>query len=214
MAQSTCTSGNLQSFLRLLDEKGVTPEIFGNRLSSGVLADVFDPNADLSDRIAVRKALKLGANLSNVFRLTADHDQSLEQMIVAGRYDWKNSDITGEHFPSKGRGKIEFEARYFHFNRNISSKNAVEKIKAEDPANPWAPAQIVHLLAHGATNPEEQRKYPIVGLGSVALVCGRRDVPYLNGNDAKRNLGLHWWSYDWAPIYRFLAVRRVSAPQA
>jgi len=167
---------------------------------------VADAYQDILDKMVLR--------LSNVFHLTVDYDQTLEQMIAAGRYNWENSDITGERFPIKGRGKIEFWARYFHFNREISSENAVEKIKAEDPTNPWAPAQAAHLLAFGATNPDEQRKYPIVGLGSVAKVHGNRYVPYLHRDDARRYLGLDWWSYDWDPIYRFLAVRRVSVPQS
>lgn len=43
--------------------------------------------------------------------------------------------------------------------------------------------------------------------GSVAKVNGNRNVPYLNRNDAKRNLNLNWWDNDWNGNYRFLAVR-------
>ena len=43
--------------------------------------------------------------------------------------------------------------------------------------------------------------------GSVAKVNGNRNVPYLNRNDAKRNLNLNWWDNDWNDNYRFLAVR-------
>ena len=43
--------------------------------------------------------------------------------------------------------------------------------------------------------------------GSVAKVNGNRNVPYLNRNDAKRNLNLNWWGGDWYGNYRFLAVR-------
>jgi hypothetical protein len=43
--------------------------------------------------------------------------------------------------------------------------------------------------------------------GSVAKVNGNRNVPYLNRNDAKRNLNLNWWDNDWNGSYRFLAVR-------
>ena len=43
--------------------------------------------------------------------------------------------------------------------------------------------------------------------GSVAKVNGNRNVPYLNRNDAKRNLNLNWWDSDWNANYRFLGVR-------
>jgi hypothetical protein len=36
---------------------------------------------------------------------------------------------------------------------------------------------------------------------------GNRNVPYLNWNDAKRNLNLNWFENDWNENYRFAAVR-------
>lgn len=42
---------------------------------------------------------------------------------------------------------------------------------------------------------------------SVAKVNGNRNVPYLDRNDANRNLNLNWWSNRWNRNYRFLAVR-------
>lgn len=43
--------------------------------------------------------------------------------------------------------------------------------------------------------------------GSEASVNGNRNVPYLNRNDAERNLNLNWWDNDWNGNYRFFAVR-------
>lgn len=146
----------------------------------------------------------------DIFQLTVDYSQSLEQMIAAGRYDWKNSDITAKRFPITGKGAMEFEARYFHFNRDISSENAIKEIEAADTANPWSAAKIEHVLSHGKTFPEEQRKFPIIGLGSVAEVDGRRRVPYLDGGDSGRGLRLRWFDVVWSPVCRFLAVRKVS----
>jgi hypothetical protein len=151
------------------------------------------------------------AGTSDVFRLTVDYGQSLERMIDAGQYDWKNDDITTKRFPTTEKGIVEFEGRYFHFNQNISSESAVEEIESADTANPWSPAKIEHLLSHGKTFPEEQRKFPIIGLGSVAWIGGGRGVPALREVDSKRNLSLNWSGYGWLPISRFLAVRKVSA---
>lgn len=151
------------------------------------------------------------ASAPDIFRLTVDYAQSFEQMIAAGHYDWKNSDITAKRFSITGKGTVEFEGRYFHFDRNISSENAIKEIKAADPKNSWSAAKIEHVLSHGKTFPEEQRKFPIIGLGSVAKVNGDRNVPYLSRDDSKRILDLSWFDGDWRAGCRFLAVRKVSA---
>lgn len=56
---TTLTSGHMQSILRLLDEKKAHPDRVTKVLASGILADVFDHDADLSSRDAVRAGLKL-----------------------------------------------------------------------------------------------------------------------------------------------------------
>lgn len=202
--------GQLLKFLTTLEQKGATPESVQRAIASGVLADVFDPAAEFNDRDAFRAALKLGTLVGDVFRLTVDYSQSLEAMIVAGQYDWRNSDITAKRFPMMGNGVVEFEARYFHFNRDISSENAIKEIESADTANPWSAAKIEHVLSHGKTFPEEQRKFPIIGLGSVAEVRGGRRVPGLDEDGSERRLRLRWFGRGWYQVCRFLAVRKVS----
>ena len=155
---------------------------------------------------------------SDTFRLTVDYGLSLEQMIAAGRYDWKNDEITAKRFPIVGKGIVEFEARYFHFNRNISSEEAERLFCSEpivlDPTitfNFWEPAKIEHVLSHGATFPKKQLKFPIIGLGSVAWVDDRRNMPGLYKDGSKRNLYLYLFDSVRSPVCRFLAVRKVSA---
>ncbi|MEI6553201.1 MAG: hypothetical protein WCO09_01410, partial [bacterium] len=79
-----------------------------------------------------------------------------------------------------------------------------------DLENPWEPAKIENLLAYGAKNPEEQRKFPIVGLGSVGEVGGYRYVPCLRRYVSRRDLGLGCWDGGWRDYYRFLAVRKIK----
>jgi hypothetical protein len=142
--------------------------------------------------------------------ISIDYSMSLEAMIAAGNYDWKNDNIAAEKFPVEGTGIGQFETKIFHFDRYLSSDDAVAAIKDEDRERPWEPAKIEHLLAFGAAHPDEQRKYPIIGLGSVAEVYGLRLVPYLYEGGARRDLGLGWWDDDWDGDYRFLAVRQQS----
>jgi len=194
------TDGQLTKLIETMRQKQMTPERFNSLLSSGILADVLDPNACLGNREAVRTALGLGILVCDVFRLTVDYGQSLEQMIAAGHYDWVNSDITAKRFPIEGKGVVEFEGRYFHFNRGISSENAIKEIEAAS----WKPAKIEHVLSHGKTSPEEQHKFPIIGLD------GDRRVPVLGRGGSGRDLNLGWFGRGWDPFARFLAVREVS----
>jgi hypothetical protein len=138
--------------------------------------------------------------------ITIDYGMSLEDMIAAGKYNWKNIYIKAKKFPVQGEGVVQYQAKLFRFDRYISSEHAVAAIKASHRKTRWEPAKIEHLLAYGAKNPEEQRQYPIVGLGSVAEVHGSRRVPFL---DAERGLSLDWWDGGWDGDFRFLAVRKL-----
>jgi hypothetical protein len=188
--------------------EGTSLERFQAVLGSGLVHDIFHSDAQIANRLAVRRALGLGALPSTPGSHTVDYGMSHDEMVAAGNYDWKNDDLTAKRFPIVGKGKVEFEDTIFHFDRDISSEDAVKEILAADPKNPWEPAKIENILAYGAKNPEEQRKFPIIGLGSVGGVRGDRRVPYLHGNASKRSLYLLWWVDDWGAFYRFLGVRK------
>jgi hypothetical protein len=79
---------------------------------------------------------------------------SLLNMIAAGHYDWVNPDITTERFPIESTATKEYRTKLFHFDRPISSEDAVAAMKKED----FTPATHVHGLAFGATFPGEQLK--------------------------------------------------------
>lgn len=50
--------------------------------------------------------VRAGAASRNVFPVTLDYGQSLDQMIAAGNYDYRNDYITAENFPVNGEGKV------------------------------------------------------------------------------------------------------------
>jgi len=203
----TYTPAQMQKFMEVVPP-GTSSERFQAVLGSGLVADIFHADAQITNRLAIRQALGLGALPSEPGSHFVDYGMSLDAMILAGNYDWKNDDITAKRFPIVGTGRVEFEDTLFHFDRDISLEDAIKEIVSADKANPWQPAKIENTLAYGAKNPEEQRRYPIVGLGSVAEVDGFRFVPDLDRDDSRRRLDLDWFGLGWDADYRFLAVRK------
>lgn len=182
-------------------------ELF-QRAKKGVYGS-FDEMLDALQQIIEGKAPTiptLTSFTSYIFHLTVDYNLSLEQMIVAGQYGYTNSDITAKRFSIRGNDIVEYEASYFHFNRSISSEDAMKEIEQAG----WSPAKIEHVLSHGKTFPEEQRKFPIIGLGSVAEIRGARGVPCLGRNGSRRDLDLLWFGSVWNVDSRFPAIRKIS----
>ncbi|MDP3999550.1 MAG: hypothetical protein Q8P76_03085 [bacterium] len=147
--------------------------------------------------------VKQSAN--GVLRLAVDYSQSLSDTIKACEFDRINSDITEKHFPINKRPNGEVDTKMFHFNRPITSGQAIQEMDKEG----YRPAELPELLAYAKNNPDEQRKYPIVALGSVwRFFDGGRDVPFLFGVGDKRGLYLLWCGREWDEDSRFLAVRK------
>lgn len=138
-----------------------------------------------------------------------DYGQTLEDMIVAGNYDWRNSKLTADRFLINGKGQVEFEHTIFHFDEDMPYRDVIVKITVTERQNPWLPARTENLLMYGAENPDEQRKYRIVALGSVGVVLGRLQTPCLDTHDQMRTLNLSCIDRDLDSFNRFLAVREV-----
>lgn len=160
----------------------------------------------LDDKLEVRSKMLGTTRMEQSNLLTVSADISFAERITLGRYDWCNSDLTEKRFPVTADQIGEFEWKLFHFGRDISSDEAIRLKKAEG----FEPGQIGHLLVFGEQYPEEQRKYPIVALGSAAKVGLERNVPGLWVDYAWRDLRLGWYGGVWYPCYRFLGVRRRS----
>jgi hypothetical protein len=144
----------------------------------------------------------LATAIATVFHLIVDYNVSLSDMVKAGHYDRVADGIVESNFP-----RIKFEVEkidvaFDHFDRSISSDSAV----AEMDKVGYRPATIEGLLVFGAKNPEVQRQFPVVALGSSCVVGGCRYVAYLDGYGSGRGLYLRSWRHDWDGRSRFLAV--------
>lgn len=147
------------------------------------------------------------------------HGLTLEHMIAECGCDYNNPNITAANFPitpvvvtdadvvesdsKTGKLVVEEEVIIVHFNKYISSENAITELAKMG----LEPARIEHALAFGKKYPNAQRKYPIVFLGSSCVIYGNRHVPYLCRHDSLRCLYLNFFDFVWFGSYRFAAVR-------
>ncbi len=140
--------------------------------------------------------------------LSVDYSRTVQEMINTGKYGWTNDDITEKHFPlptELNGKKVSVAAKLFHFNRSINSQDAIKEMDKTG----YRPATLAELLALGEKEPELQKEFPIVALGSIWTdAFGNRYVPYLSVDGRKRMLDLDWFDDDWFDLCRFLAVRK------
>jgi len=146
----------------------------------------------------------------NIYPISVDYERSVEDGRKAGRYYWSNPDITSRNFPTKRNGKAEVAVELIHFNRIVSTDEALCELDRIG----YRPAELHELLAFGEKYPEVQREFPVVALGSVWRIrhSVRRSFPclrmrgYMHGS--RRSLSLRRSGFYWLEIFRFAAVRK------
>jgi hypothetical protein len=162
-----------------------------------------DEGQPMIDQIA-SMLVRAGAATRNVYPVVIDYGQTIDQMIEAGKYDYRNDNITVDNFPITGEGKVTSQLVLVHFNRDISSEDAVKEMAQMG----LEPAKTEHLLAYGAQHWKRDPEL-VVALGSSWVdPDGDRSVPCLDGSYEDRRLSLRWWDDDWDDYWRFLAVRK------
>ena len=156
-------------------------------------------------RGTVELVTKVTSFITHTFTILVDETKSVEEAVEAWKFDWTNTDITSENFPQPKDGKkLEKEVTLFHFKEKISSEGAIRKM---DEAG-YKPGTIWDLLGLALKEPNLQKEFPIVALGSVGGKGGSRSVPSLDWDDRRRCLGLYWFGFDWDGSCRFVGVRK------
>lgn len=143
--------------------------------------------------------------MENTFPITVDYSKTLAEMIAAGKYDYANLNITSKRFPAKDSGKKELVPAILHYAKPMSSEDVIREMDKRG----LRPATIHELCVYGEKYPDEQRKYPIVALGSVWRVFGGLPCGvYLDSYGSERLLDLSVWGDGWHGDHRFLAFRK------
>lgn len=120
-----------------------------------------------------------------------------------------NPDYKGKRFDPIERCKVvskenrEVAFEYVHMDRDAST----DEVLAEMDRKGLRPALYEELLGFAEKYPDEQRKHPIVALGSETCVRSCRRVACLWDDVDGRGLRLSWVVSDWNTYYWFLAVR-------
>lgn len=210
--------------LSLFSDKEMTTEEVQLVLGQGTLTDILEAgkigSLKNADRDQIRELLglkrlvevtktdeafhKITNYITHTFKIMVDETMPVEEAVKTGRFDWSNENITSQNFPRPTGGKkVEKEVFIFHFGRQVSSAAVIGEIyKAR-----YKPATIWDLIGLAMKEPNFQRQFPVVALGSVCKLGGDRSVPCLYEDDSGRRLNLHYFDYGWRDSSRFLVVR-------
>lgn len=144
------------------------------------------------------------------FRFVVNYDQPLDRAIKEGKYDGVDIGINSKHFPSSQTGQKEVELILYYFG-DVSS----EYVIAFGKKYGFRPATLPELLKLGAEQPELQRQFTILALGSLwvdrisePLCRAKHLVSELTSAQHGRHLGI-FYGFDIASLvnYRFAFVR-------
>ncbi len=198
------TPKQMRKLIQLFEE--TSTEQMQSVLGSGFLTDLRDANILQIKRDKFREVC--GLTLRRPFDtilLTVDETKTVEDLVTEGKYDWSNSNVTSENFSCPENGtKIEKNIVLFHFGKEMTSEQVIAKM---DKAG-YRPGIIHELLALGIVQPDLQREFPIIALGSVCLLDGDLVVVDLVESAGERGLGLALFVHDWTAKCRFLGVRK------
>ncbi len=202
MKDATLAQGN--QVTNLILQKQTPSEQLQKLLESGLLSDLLDANLEGGiDRNAFRRLIGL---IPNSYPVQVNYDLSVEAAIRAGKYDWKNENITSANFPPTRQGTMDLDIILVHYGRDMQDEEIDKDLERQGLRD----AELPELLALGAKYPDLQRQFPIIARGSVWLFPsdGDRGVPYLRKDGGGRGLNLGWLGGRWGSDYRFAAVRK------
>ena len=148
-------------------------------------------------------------------QVAVNYDQSIEELIQAGKYDWRRDNVVDGHFaPEEKQGLVEVEIELVHLGRG--SDICTDDVLREFERRELRPATPIEVLAFGAAYPDIQRRFPfIVALGHPWQGRSKRGRPIravlcLEATYPERGVALGLYDADWTDICWFAAVRVIS----
>lgn len=139
------------------------------------------------------------------FAIEVNFTQSAAEMIAAGRYQIKEGNVDKFPLDQQGTEIKRMDVELIHIGAAMAHDLVLEEIGRRG----CRPATARELLSFGILYPDEQRKFPIVALGTVQLLDGKNQVAYLWALGKDRRVGLDdivTSKTAWHAGVRFLAV--------
>ena len=128
--------------------------------------------------------------------ITIDPKKTLQQLVEAGKYDWKY--INDEYkLPPGKKGTVAIEL--VQVGHQPNNKAVVKALNAKG----YRPATIAEVLALGIKYKKLQRNKPIASAEGNFYVC-------LSEYDGKRRLSVSQDDHSWLDYCCFAAVRKSS----
>lgn len=168
------------------------------------------PEGDaIIDNVA-KQLVMVGAMQRNAYVVPVNYDLAHEAQIEEAKFDWI-TDYDGklirknptEHLYPVPTGIVEQRITLVHLNRYAKRPEIIAEM---DKLN-VRPVTSPEFLALTKAHPDLQRKFPLVGLGSVWVGSDRRrNVLCAYGDSGGRDLSLHWDDSGWDEGCRFPAV--------
>ena len=140
----------------------------------------------------------------NNFRIVTRGNRTTEEVVVAGKYDWANSNINSQNFPMRPQRSDGATIELLEFDFDPTTEQVFAEARRrglEDPV-------YEEGLFFGEQYPEKQRKRPVVFLHEPWQdPSGIRFVVVLYARTGKRKLNLRYYDLRWIRLCRF-AFRR------
>ncbi|OGL66977.1 hypothetical protein A2856_00570 [Candidatus Uhrbacteria bacterium RIFCSPHIGHO2_01_FULL_63_20] len=195
---SKVSLGQSAEFLQRLGRIGLTEDQFNILLGDDALMK------RMVDLVNQDLASKTEAGASDEYAVTVSYEPVPNLDELRKRFDWVSDLYDGREFENHPTPReVTFLVK--HFGKTMTSEQAI----AWGLENGWLPAIREEVLSFAAANPDLQRKFWIVALGSSALNNGGgRCVPVLSEGGDMRFLNDDWFYNEWFDDYRFLFVRK------
>ncbi len=133
-------------------------------------------------------------------KLEAEFSKGGVSDLYYGNYEWQPHSSCAEINQTPGERIMLVK----HFGRKIESEDAIVEMDKLG----YRPATHLEAYAFARANPELQRQFWIVALGSSTLLGGGRRVAVLRSGSDERILDLGWFGREWDSDDRFLFVRK------
>ncbi|MCC7357280.1 hypothetical protein IT408_02120 [Candidatus Uhrbacteria bacterium] len=186
--------GTMQHLRRVVKESALQKQIADLIVPAG--SEMERPLVDGEYRVPVSYEMP-----RDKAKLESEFSKDGVSELFYGNYEWKNHSSCAEIDQTPGERIMLVK----HFNRAIESEDAI----AEMDKLGYRPATHLEAYAFAKANPELQRQFWIVALGSSTRYDGDdRFVAMLCSVSDGRILGSDWFARGWRSGFRFLFVRK------